>query len=128
MNKRRKYALKSTPENFQNAILGVYVFARIAAAMSYDPKCYVLAEAFLEDVEREEGWKPSERDRNNLAQAIQDAIEHYLKRQLERPKHDDNPTLLAIQELMNSKQPTPDTLARIVEVMKLAGYTIHDKE
>jgi hypothetical protein len=43
--------------------------------MTYDPKCYDLACAFLEDVEPREDL---ERLRDQLAQSIQNTIEGYL--------------------------------------------------
>ena len=43
--------------------------------MSFDSKCYDLAEHFLSD----EPALQSERNRNRLAQAIQDAIEDWIE-------------------------------------------------
>ena len=44
-------------------------------AMSYDPKCYDLAQAFVSDYE----WGNEEAQTKCLAQAIQDAIEAWLE-------------------------------------------------
>lgn len=47
--------------------------------MSFDPKCYELAESFLSDVPPEAVGKNSV---NELAQAIQDTIEMYIGMEL----------------------------------------------
>lgn len=55
--------------------------------MSYDQKCYDLAEAFLED----EPELNTEKNRDELAQAIQDVIEGHLSfhfRQKDAPASD----------------------------------------
>ena len=44
--------------------------------LTFDPKCYELAEAFLED----ETGMGSEADLNNLASEIQNTIENWIER------------------------------------------------
>ena len=46
--------------------------------MSYDPKCYDLAAAFLEDYAKDLSAKQIAEARNALAQCIQTTIEGYL--------------------------------------------------
>jgi hypothetical protein len=41
---------------------------------------------------------------------------------------DDHALLLAIQELMDGVEWTPDTLERIAELMTESGYTVRDTE
>lgn len=46
--------------------------------MSYDPKCYDLAEAFLEDYAKDLSAEEISKARDELAQCIQTTIEGYL--------------------------------------------------
>ncbi len=54
--------------------------------MSYDPKCYELAAAFLADEDLD---LQSEANRSKLAQGIQDYIEDFIAQEVEDERHPD---------------------------------------
>jgi hypothetical protein len=57
--------------------------------MSYDEKCYALAETFLDDADTQH--INNKNNRSSLAQAIQDAIEDFIglaKNDYEASRHD----------------------------------------